>query len=205
MDAQDRKAIDDLFARLGQVEQNAGPRDAEADAVIRQQVSSHPAAPYYMAQTIVVQEHALNAAQQRIQELERALESRPAGGGFLSSLFGGGNRGPQPAPQPRAAAGYGHQQQPGGAPGYQQQQPGGAPWGQQAQQHRRGGGFLAGAAQTAMGVAGGVVLGNMIAGMLSPDEAMAAAPEEPMPEEMDPAADMAADDGGFFGGDEELF
>lgn len=204
MDAQDRKAIDDLFARLGQVEQNAGPRDAEADAVIRQQVSSHPAAPYYMAQTIVVQEHALNAAQQRIQELERTLASRPAGGGFLSSLFGGGNRGPQPAPQPRAAAGYGQQQQPGGAPGYQQQ-PGGAPWGAQAQQPRRGGGFLAGAAQTAMGVAGGVVLGNMIAGMLSPDEAMAAAPEEPMPEEMDPAADMAADDGGFFGGDEELF
>ncbi|GGB38407.1 hypothetical protein GCM10011505_19940 [Tistrella bauzanensis] len=204
MDAQDRKAIDDLFARLGQVEQNAGPRDAEADAVIRQQVSSHPAAPYYMAQTIVVQEHALNAAQQRIQELEQTLASRPASGGFLSSLFGGGNRGPQPAPQPRAAAGYG-QQQPGGAPGYQQQQPGGAPWGAQAQQHRRGGGFLAGAAQTAMGVAGGVVLGNMIAGMLSPDEAMAAAPEEPMPEEMDPAADMAADDGGFFGGDEELF
>ncbi|MEN2976189.1 DUF2076 domain-containing protein [Tistrella bauzanensis] len=204
MNAQDRKAIDDLFARLGQVEQNAGPRDAEADAVIRQQVSSHPAAPYYMAQTIVVQEHALNAAQQRIQELEHALASRPAGGGFLSSLFGGGNRGPQPAPQPRAAAGYG-QQQPGGAAGYQQQQPGGAPWGAQAQQPRRGGGFLAGAAQTAMGVAGGVVLGNMIAGMLSPDEAMAAAPGEPMPDEMDPAADMPADDGGFFGGDDELF
>jgi hypothetical protein len=32
-----------------------------------------------------------------------------------------------------------------------------------------GGGFLAGAAQTAMGVAGGVLLGNMLADWLTPD------------------------------------
>ncbi|MAM74177.1 DUF2076 domain-containing protein [uncultured Tistrella sp.] len=200
MDAQDRKAIDDLFAKLGQVERSAGARDAEAEQFIRQRVDAQPGSPYYMAQTIVIQEHALNAAQARIQELEQQLASRPAsGGGFLSGLFGGGSR-QAPQPQPRQAyaqQGYGQQQ-----PGYGQQ-PGGAPWG--AQPQRSGGGFLAGAAQTAMGVAGGVVLGNMIAGMLAPDEAMAAATEA-MPEELDPAADMMADDGGdFFGGDEELF
>ena len=50
-----------------------------------------------MAQAIVVQEHALNAANARIQELE-AL-ARPAGGGFLGSIFGGAAR-PQPSATP---------------------------------------------------------------------------------------------------------
>ena len=58
-----------------------------------------------MAQTIVVQEQALSAAQGRIQQLEQELASRPAGGGgFLSGLFGGGQTRPQPhqpyQPQP---------------------------------------------------------------------------------------------------------
>jgi uncharacterized protein len=47
-----------------------------------------------------------------------------------------------------------------------------------------GGGFLAGAAQTAMGVAGGVLLGNAIAGMLGGHEAKAA----------EPATDKGAED-----------
>jgi hypothetical protein len=37
----------------------------------------------------------------------------------------------------------------------------------------RGGGFLAGAAQTAMGVAGGMLLGNIIAGAFSSGDASA--------------------------------
>ncbi len=41
-------------------------------------------------------------------------------------------------------------------------------------QGRGGGGFLAGAAQTAVGVAGGVMLGSFLADMLTPDAAMAA-------------------------------
>jgi hypothetical protein len=46
---------------------------------------------------------------------------------------------------------------------------------------------MAGAMQTAVGVAGGVLLGNAMAGMLAPDEAMA---EEPAPEdEMDFGSD----------------
>ena len=61
----------------------------------------------------------------------------------------------------------------------------------QAQQ-QRGGGFLAGAAQTAMGVAGGVLLANAIGGMFGADEAQAA--------EADAGADDAGlDDGGDFG------
>jgi hypothetical protein len=76
---------------------------------------------------------------------------------------------------------------------------------------RPGGGFLAGAAQTAMGVAGGLLLGNAIAELIQGDEAKAA---EPAATDAAPAAEPqaddagAADDGGggffdsFFGGDE---
>jgi len=162
MDRNDQQAIQSLFGKLGDVERQSPPRDAQAEAFIREQVAAQPAAPYYMAQTIVVQEQALEAAQARIEQLEQA---RPSGGLF-SSLFGGGR---QP-PRPRRA----------------QQQP--YPPGQM-----QGGGFLAGAAQTAMGVAGGVLLGNAIAGMLGGGEAEAA--EDPGAE--DPGFD---DGGGDFGG-----
>ena len=62
---------------------------------------------------------------------------------------------------------------------------------------------MAGAMQTAMGVAGGMLIGNALGSMFSGGEAMAddavGAVEEQLPEE------MAADDGGdFFGGDEEF-
>jgi hypothetical protein len=83
MDANDRQAIQNLFAKLGEVERQAGARDAEAEALIRQQVANQPGAPYYMAQTIVMQGYAMATAEQRIAELERELAERPAaGGGF---------------------------------------------------------------------------------------------------------------------------
>lgn len=168
MDQNDRQAIEGLFGKLAQVEQQAGPRDDDAEAFIRQRVAGQPAAPYFMAQTIVVQEQALNAAQQRIEDLEYQISQRPSGGGLLSGLFGGGAQ-----PQPRRPAAPSPMRGPAGAAGS-------GPWGQQAQgfgQQQRGGGFLAGAAQTAMGVAGGVLLGNAIAGMFGGSEAQAAEPD----------------------------
>ncbi len=182
MDNNDRQAIDSLFGKISQVEQQAGPRDAEAEALIKDRIAAQPAAPYFMAQTIVVQEQALNVAQQRIEELEYQLSSRPASGGLLSSLFGGGAPASRPAPRPNAAA-----------------QPTAGPWNRQpgAMQAQRGGGFLAGAAQTAMGVAGGVLLGNAIAGMFSGTEANAAESAEQQPAQDDTAGDD-------FGGDMEF-
>jgi uncharacterized protein len=101
MDHQDRQAIEGLFAKLGEVERQSGARDAEAEAFIRSRITAQPGAPYFMAQTIVVQEQALNGAQARIAQLEQQLVSRPAGGGgFLSSLFGGGQSQPAPRPHP---------------------------------------------------------------------------------------------------------
>jgi hypothetical protein len=149
MDHRERQTIEELFDKIARVEQRSPPRDPEAEALIRSKVAANPAASYYMAQTIVVQEQALNEAARRIEALERELGEQPAtGGGLFEGLFGSSQqRRRYDAPPPRYGGPWG-----GGAPG-------------------AGGGFLAGAAQTAMGVAGGVVLGNMIADWLSPDTA----------------------------------
>lgn len=172
MDDTERQVIDELFGKVKQAEAGSAPRDAQAEARIRQHIAAQPAAPYYMAQAIVVQEQALTAAQGRIEELEAELARRPASsGGFLSGLFGGGDRqaptrrGPAAGVDPHIAA-YNH---PHGRPGS---------------------GFLGGALQTAMGVAGGVVLGNAIMNMLAPQEAAASEPApdltgEDMPEDME--------------------
>ncbi|MFC4170561.1 DUF2076 domain-containing protein [Microvirga sp. GCM10011540] len=191
MDHQDRQAIEQLFGKIAQVERQATPPDAQAADFIRSQINQQPNAPYYMAQTIVVQEQALSAAQGRIQQLEQELASRPAGGGgFLSGLFGGGQSRPQPQ-QPYQAQPM-HGMPPHGAPGM-----GGMAPGMGGMASRGGGGFLAGAAQTAMGVAGGVILGNMIAGAFSGgDEAKAADAGQAEPQQA-AGEDIGGDDFGF--------
>lgn len=169
MDRNDQQAIEGLFQRLAEAERSSPQRDAEAKSFIARQITQQPGAPYFMAQTIVVQQAALEQAQARIA----ALEAQPAGGGgFLSSLFGGGAR-PAPArPQPHVGPAS------------------------HAMQQRQGGGFLAGAAQTAVGVAGGVLLGNAIMGMF--DDPAAAATEALNPEE------AMAEDPGFAEEDFEI-
>jgi hypothetical protein len=188
MDHQDRHAIEQLFSKLSQVEGQSAAPDAEAAEFIRSRIAQQPHAPYFMAQTIVVQEQALNAAQARIDALEQQLASRPAGGGILSGLFGGGQ--PQHrAPQPRPGSMMGGMPagSPFGAPGMQGMPPA-----------RGGGGFLAGAAQTAMGVAGGVLLGNMIASAFGGDGEKPGEASQPQPEQAsmeDPGEDFGGDAG----------
>jgi hypothetical protein len=135
MDRNDRQAIVSLFERLAEAERQSPQRDPEAEAFIRQVIAAHPAAAYYLAQTVVAQQQALAAAEQRLAE----LESRAGSAGFADR----GRRSPfdrGPAASERAQPAQ--------------------PWGSPAS------GFLAGAAQTAMGVAGGVLLGNLLAGSL---------------------------------------
>jgi len=177
MISEEKQAIEQLFAKLDQVERQGPPRDAEAEAYIRERIAAQPGAPYYMAQTIVMQEQALQFAQQRIAELEQQAAVRPSGGGFLSGLFGGGQ------PPRRAPMQHAHRQP---------MQPG---YGQAASPGR--GGFLAGAAQTAMGVAGGVLLGNMVANMFGGGGPVDTGPEP----QIEPAS---ADEGFDFFGEEEI-
>jgi hypothetical protein len=161
MTEEEIRLIRELFGRLAAVERRSPPRDREAERAIGDLVARQPAAPYYMAQTILVQERALEAAEERIRALEH------------ENARGRARTGPWDAPEPAG----------GRTP---------APRG----------GFLAGAAETAMGVAGGVLLGSLLSGLILGDEAHAGEPgddmTEPAPDE--PAPDDAGGDGDDFGG-----
>lgn len=178
---EDERAIEDLFQRLRNVERNSAPRDVDAERLIHQRLNESPTSAYFMAQTIIVQEAALREAQQRIE----ALEAQQGQGGFLGGIFG--NDRPASPAAPTA--------------------PRRGPWGQagdegdrtQSRRSGAGGGFLAGAAQTALGVTGGLLLGSAIAGMFSSD---AQAGEAQAPAEPDDAG--AEDGGGDWGGDFDI-
>ena len=101
MTPQERDLIADLFRRLDTVADSE--IDTEARAFIERQVSERPHALYVLAQTVLVQEHALKGAQIRIGELEaRIAEPKPADiaprRSFLSGLIAGA-----PAIPPAAA------------------------------------------------------------------------------------------------------
>lgn len=177
MNSEEQTLIDGLFSRLQQAETDSAPRDAQAEARIKEHMTRQPAAGYYMTQSILVQEHALKSLdaknkeqaqqiQQLQDELQRAKSAPPApasSGGFLSSIFGGGaSRDPQPAPS-NSGGGWRETARPafGGQPAPQQnyqqpQQPAAAPVGS---------GFLGGAMKTAAGVAGGVLLAEGISSL----------------------------------------
>jgi hypothetical protein len=159
----------------------ANPRDPQAEALIADAVRAQPHAPYLLAQTVIVQEQALRAANDRLQQLEAQVREHEAAaaagpasflGGIGKSLFGGEpTRQPAPPPPPAApgnASPWGSARSapepsyPGGAPGMPPQ-PG--PWQQAAQ--GGGGSFLKGALGAAAGVAGGVLLADSIRGLFS--------------------------------------
>src|SRR5207302_515740 len=99
MTPQEKELITTLLARL----KSAGgqPKDPEADALIRQAMAEQPDMPYYLVQTVLIQDLSLQNAQNLIAELERQLAKTRseaataagvAGGALLfqgiSSLFG---------------------------------------------------------------------------------------------------------------------
>ncbi len=150
MDQNEKQLIEGLFTRLQQAETQSPPRDQAAEAQIRAALKHQPAAPYYMAQAILMQEHMLEQLNQRVEQLEQELSQRPASGSFLGGLFGSGS------------------QQPGTAANSAQR----APLSPPANAGR--GGFMGSAMQTAMAVAGGVMVGNMLANMFTGGAAEAA-------------------------------
>lgn len=167
MDKHDQSAIEALFGKLAEVERQAPPRDAGSETFIRDRIKSQPSAPYFMAQTIIVQDQALRTAQERIAELEAKASRSSAGDAPTTTSV--------PRIGPRATG----------------------------RAERTGsGGFLAGAAQTAMGVAGGLLLGNALAGLFGAGDAAAAGPDEVAADA--PADDAGVDEGGGDFGDMEF-
>lgn len=193
----DRNAIEGLFSRLADVERRAEQRDADAERLIDEKVVRQPSAPYYMAQTILVQEHALEVAERRIRELEDEARQQDRGSDFFGGMFGGGrddrrrdeddNRGPW---NRRQDSRYDRDR-------YDDERRSGF----------GGGGFLAGAAQTALGVTSGILIGNVIASMFGGGTAHAAeAPQQEQDQgndannDADSGHDGFDDGGGFDGG-----
>jgi hypothetical protein len=146
MQSEERELISGLFGRLQPFE--AQPRDGEAEAMIKEAVARQPAAPYLLVQTVLVQEQALKAAQERIAELEaKAGAAAPAASGFLG---GAPKISPWGAAQPAAAPAAPRPSVPSTRSPLQAAV---AP-----QQGGGGGGFLRTAMATAAGVAGGALL-----------------------------------------------
>ena len=208
MNSEEQTLIDGLFSRLQQAETDSAPRDAQAEARIKEHMARQPAVGYYMTQSILVQEHALQSLdaqnkqqaqqiQQLQDELQRAKATQPApasGGGFLSSIFGGGSREPQPAPS-NSGGGWREPARPSfNQPAPQQNyQPPQAPAAAPA-----GSGFLGGAMKTAAGVAGGVLLAEGISSLFhhnSQPQVVEEIIEQPAP----------ASDQGNWGNDDQQF
>lgn len=186
LNPEDRRAIEGLFDRLADVERKNPERDPEAQDLIDREIVRQPGAPYYMAQTILVQQHALEVAERRIQELEREGDERGRGGLF-GGLFDDG-RGRQNRYEDR------QQVQRNRGPWDRADDP--PPAGYQRGQMGQGGGFLAGAAQTALGVAGGVLLGSAIGSLLGAGGAHASeAPANDQPNDTDNQQDQGQDSG----------
>ncbi|WP_260958254.1 DUF2076 domain-containing protein [Pseudomonas citri] len=205
MNSEEQTLIDGLFSRLQQAERDSAPRDAQAEARIKEHLASQPAAGYFMAQAILVQEAAIKRLDEQNKQLNQQVEqlrgelqqarnqaSAPSGGGgFLSSIFGSSSRDSRPAPAPSApASGGGGWREPSfNAPPFnaQPQQGFGAPpvnYGAPQQQAPAASSFLGGALKTAAGVAGGVMLAQGISSLFhsnqQPQEIVEIIKEEPV-------------------------
>ncbi|WP_315808789.1 DUF2076 domain-containing protein [Pseudomonas sp. C9-3] len=214
MNSEEQSLIDGLFTRLRDAESQTAPRDADAEAQINRHLVQQPAAPYYMAQAMLIQEAAIKRLDQRVKELEaqqaRAQEQRPSSGGFLAGLFGGGQSQEQRAAQPQQRPdGWGQTRfsQPGGNAAYANNPAAGNPNdfrpAQPAQAAPQGGGFMRGALQTAAGVAGGVMVADLLTSMFhhnQPQEIVEVIQEQPVQPEPSSFDDSRTDDS-FGGGD----
>ncbi|MCE4072729.1 MULTISPECIES: DUF2076 domain-containing protein [Pseudomonas] len=214
MNSEEQSLIDGLFTRLRDAESQTAPRDADAEAQINRHLVQQPAAPYYMAQAMLIQEAAIKRLDQRVKEFEaqqaRAQEQRPSSGGFLAGLFGGGQSQEQRAAQPQQRPdGWGQTRfsQPGGNAAYANNPAAGNPNdfrpAQPAQAAPQGGGFMRGALQTAAGVAGGVMVADLLTSMFhhnQPQEIVEVIQEQPVQPEPSSFDDSRTDDS-FGGGD----
>jgi hypothetical protein len=183
MSPEERRLLSDLFNRTRSAAST--PRDPEAEDLIQRGLREQPHAAYFLAQAVIIQDQALNALTNRIQDLQDQIAelvrqkpaepAQPASGGFLGGLSGlfGGGQSPgqpqrsgqlyddfarstrQPSPAPAAPSPWGRDAASAG------------PWGQ-APASASGGGFLRGALTTAAGVAGGVLVADAVRDLFSP-------------------------------------
>ncbi len=172
MTPQEQQMIQGLIDRVNQTQ--ITQKDHDAEHLLGQSLGRNPDAIYILAQTVIVQDYALQQAQPQLAQAQRQLaearqqldqlrqeQAQPQQHtSFLGSLLGHKDAPPPPPartipPPPQTYSQPGYSQQPSPAyapvPGYAPAQSGfGAP-------SPAGGGFLQGAMQTAAGVAAGAL------------------------------------------------
>jgi hypothetical protein len=174
MNADERQLITDLFNRMRSY--GTPDKDRDAETLINQLARATPDATYMLVQSVLVQEQALQATNERVQDLEEQLRAAQEGerprdkssGGFLGGFWGGRREEPRssvPVVGSRATPSA-----------YDNRGDGRSPWGQsgpQAQPQQApaastggGGGFMRSALTTAAGVAGGMLVADSLRNML---------------------------------------
>ncbi|WP_035351072.1 DUF2076 domain-containing protein [Edaphobacter aggregans] len=145
MTPQEQQMLERLIQRVNQTKLQE--KDFDAEEMLQQTLGRNSDALYILAQTVLVQQYALEQAQKQLEELRQQQAQQPQRStSFLGSLLGRDDTS-RPAPPPAPPPTYStstpqYAPAPGYAPAY------GAP---------QSGGFLRGAMQTAAGVAAGAL------------------------------------------------
>ena len=175
MDSQEQRLIEDLFARLRSA--SGATKDRDAEQLIRDLLSRFPDAPYYLTQSVLVQQQALDRADARIRELEASTQDTRSSEQRGPTSFLGGSSVPQTgrryADTPTESA-----------------RPSDSPW---APQPSRGGSFLGSALSTATGVAGGMFLAESIRNLFGGGAASASETQTKLDRAQDDAQDAKDD------------
>ena len=147
MTPQESSMLQDLIRKIEETQLTE--KDPEAEQLLQQGLSRDPDATYKLAQTVLVQNLALNQARAQIQQMQQAQQqAQPAHStSFLGGLLGHRDPSPPPPPPPPYQQVPYQQVPPQYAPAPQYAEPGPSP----------AGSFLRSAATTAAGVAAGAL------------------------------------------------
>ncbi|QIQ41783.1 MAG: DUF2076 domain-containing protein [Buchnera aphidicola (Microlophium carnosum)] len=168
MKDEEKKLIKNLFDRLKNIELNSSERDMEADNLIQNLVTKQPASSYYMTQTILIHETAIKKMSIKIEELKtkikalevEELDKKPS---FLSSFFK-----KDTSSQIASNNNIWKKKNEPSPPNYSNITS--SPITQSfpvSTNSSKSSNFLGSALQTATGVAGGMILGNMLMNVFS--------------------------------------
>ena len=97
MNTNEREQLSNFLSQL--VAARAGPKDADAEALIREAVARQPDAAYLLVQKAFLQAQALAAAQSRNEQLQGEVDSLRAGRASFANGDAWGNSLPRSAPQ----------------------------------------------------------------------------------------------------------
>jgi hypothetical protein len=169
MKDEEKNLIENLFHRLKSTELNSPEKDISADELIQKLVKKQPSSSYYMAQTILIQETAIKKMSAKIEELKKRIntlnvEEQNKKTSFLSNFFKK-NSDTQKVSHNNNLWKY--KDNPSNLnnsihPTTMSSTTQTLPTANNSINSSRSSGFLSNALQTATGVAGGMILGNML-------------------------------------------